>query len=47
MDYLDLDEIIKIGKKYKIPIIEDNVQTMLGEYKGKYVGTRTEMSMFS
>ena len=43
----DLDEIIKIGKKYKIPIIEDNAQTMLGEYKGKYVGTRTEMSMFS
>ena len=43
----DLDEIIKIGKKYKIPIIEDNAQTMLGRYKGRYVGVRTEMSMFS
>lgn len=43
----DLDEIIKIGKKYKIPIIEDNAQTMLGEYKNHYVGTRTEMAMFS
>ena len=28
----DLDEIIKIGK-YNIPIIGDNAQTMLGEYK--------------
>ena len=43
----DLDEIIKIGKKYNIPVIEDNAQTMLGEYKNRYVGTQTDFSMFS
>ncbi len=43
----DIDEIISIGKKYKIPVIEDNAQTMLGEYKGRYVGVDADFAMFS
>ena len=43
----DIDEILKIGKKYKIPIIEDNAQGMLAGYKGRLVGTDSDISMFS
>ena len=43
----DIGELNAIGKKYNIPIIEDNAQTHLGEYKGKFVGTESDMSMFS
>jgi len=43
----DIDEINKVAKKYKIPVIEDNAQTMLGEYKGRLVGKDSDMSMFS
>ena len=43
----DIDEIISIGKKYKIPVIEDNAQTMLAEYKGRYVGVDADFAMFS
>lgn len=43
----DIDEIASIGKKYKIPVIEDNAQTMLAEYKGRYVGVDADIAMFS
>ena len=43
----DIDEIAKIGKKHKIPIIEDNAQTMIGKYKGRFVGVDADISMFS
>ena len=43
----DIDEIVSIGKKYKIPIIEDNAQTMLAEYRGRYVGVDADLAMFS
>ena len=43
----DIDEINQIGKKYGIPVIEDNAQTMLGTYKGRFVGTDSDISMFS
>jgi perosamine synthetase len=43
----NIDEIISIGKAYKIPVIEDNAQTMLGEYKGRYVGVDADFAMFS
>ena len=36
----DADELNELGKKYNIPIIEDNAQTHLGEYKGSFVGTK-------
>ena len=43
----DIDELNELGKKYSIPVIEDNAQTHLGEYKGSFVGTKSDMSMFS
>lgn len=43
----DIDELKEIGKKYKIPIIEDNAQTHLGEYKGRFVGKDSDFAMFS
>lgn len=43
----DIDELNNLGKKYSIPIIEDNAQTHLGEYKGELVGTKSDFSMFS
>jgi perosamine synthetase len=43
----DIDELCAIGKKYNIPIIEDNAQTHLGEYKNRLVGTDSDFAMFS
>ena len=43
----DIDEIVAIGKKYKIPVIEDNAQSMLAEYKGRYAGVDADFAMFS
>ncbi len=43
----DIDELCAIGKKYNIPIIEDNAQTHLGEYKNRLVGTDADFAMFS
>lgn len=33
-----MDEIMKIAKKHKIPVIEDACQAFMAEYKGKCVG---------
>ncbi len=35
----DMEEIIKISKKYKIPIIEDACQSRLGSFNNKNAGT--------
>tara|TARA_B100001996_G_C18625097_1_gene579393 strand:- start:157 stop:1263 length:1107 start_codon:yes stop_codon:yes gene_type:complete len=35
----NMDEIMKISKKFKIPIIEDACQSILGSYKNKISGT--------
>ena len=43
----DIDELRKIGDNYNIPIIEDNAQAMLAEYKGRFVGKDADMTMFS
>tara|TARA_Y100000590_G_scaffold441256_1_gene567674 strand:- start:2991 stop:4196 length:1206 start_codon:yes stop_codon:yes gene_type:complete len=43
----EMDEIIRISKKYDIPIIEDNAECMLGYYKGKLVGTFGDISSYS
>ena len=34
-----MDEIMKIGKKYNLYVIEDNAQAHLASYKGKFTGT--------
>ena len=43
----DIDELRKIGDNYNIPIIEDNAQAILAEYKGMFVGKDADMTMFS
>lgn len=43
----DLDEIRKIGRNYKLPIIEDAAHAMGSKYKGKYIGALGEVVCFS
>ena len=42
-----MNKIIKIGKKYKLKIIEDNAHGLFGEYYGKKLGTIGDISTFS
>lgn len=41
------EEILKICRKYKLFLIEDNAQCFLGSYKGKMVGGFGDFSSFS
>ncbi len=43
----DMDPILKIAGKYNIPVIEDNAQAVLSEYKGKVLGTLGTIASFS
>ena len=43
----NLDQILDIGSKYKIPVIEDACQAHLAEWKGKKVGTYGLAGAFS
>ncbi len=43
----DMDEIMKISKKYNIPIVEDACHAILAKYKGRYAGTFGEFGCFS
>lgn len=43
----DMDEILDIGRRHNLPVIEDCAQAHLAEYKGKLVGTMGEMGCFS
>ena len=43
----DLDAILKVGAKHKIPVLEDACQAHLGEWRGKKVGTWGAMGCFS
>ena len=42
-----MDEINNIGKKYKIPVMEDACEGLGGTYKGKLLGTVSEVGIFS
>jgi len=42
-----MDEIIAISKKYHIPIIEDAAEAIGSNYKGKAMGTMTEIGIYS
>ena len=35
----EMDEIMRIARKYDIPVVEDNAHGLFGKYKGKYLGT--------
>ncbi len=42
-----MDEITAIAKKYHLKIIEDSCETMFAKYKGKSVGTLSDIGCFS
>lgn len=43
----DVDPILEICRKHKLPLVEDACQSVGAKYKGKIVGTFGEMSCFS
>lgn len=43
----DMDEIREIGKKYKIPIVEDAAHALGSMYKGDYIGAKGDLICFS
>ncbi len=43
----NMKKIIQISKKYKIPIVEDACQSILGEFEKKKAGTWGELGAFS
>ena len=44
---VDIDPIIKLSKKYKFTIIEDNAQDFGGKYKNKLAGTLGDIGIWS
>ncbi len=44
---VDLDEIRAIGRKYKLPVIEDSAHALGSKYKGDYIGSKGELVCFS
>jgi len=43
----DMDKILKIARKYKLPVIEDTAQALGAKYKGRYAGTIGDYGCFS
>jgi len=43
----DMPEIMKISKKYNIPVIEDSAQCVLGKINGKLAGTYGHLTSYS
>ena len=43
----DMDPIMKIAKKYKLKVIEDNAESIGGKYKGKKLGTIGDLATLS
>jgi dTDP-4-amino-4,6-dideoxygalactose transaminase len=35
----EMDSILEIAKRHKIPVVEDNAHGLFGKYKGKWLGT--------
>lgn len=42
-----MDEILALGKKHRVPVIEDNAHGFLGKYKGRNLGSIGLMSTLS
>jgi len=42
-----MDKILAIGKKYGIPVLEDGCEALGAKFKGKYVGTISDVGIFS
>lgn len=43
----EMDEILEIGRKYGIPVLEDAAQALGSEYKGRKAGSMGLINMFS
>ena len=43
----DMDPIVAIAKKHRLPVVEDACQAWLAEYKGKMCGTIGDLGCFS
>ena len=43
----EIDKILEIAKKYKLKVMEDSCETMFVKYKGKPVGSLSDISCFS
>jgi perosamine synthetase len=43
----DIDEIVELGDRHGIPVIEDCAQAFLASYNNKFVGTAGKMGCFS
>ncbi|HHD2754446.1 TPA: DegT/DnrJ/EryC1/StrS family aminotransferase [Clostridium perfringens] len=43
----DMDKILELCNKYKVPVIEDAAESLGATYKGKYSGTFGEYGIFS
>ena len=43
----EMREIFKIASKHKIPVLEDNCESIGGKYKNKYLGTMADAGIFS
>jgi dTDP-4-amino-4,6-dideoxygalactose transaminase len=43
----NLEKINKIAKKYKLSVIEDAVQALCSKYKGEFLGTQSDIGVFS
>lgn len=44
---VDMDEIVRLAKKYNLIIIEDGAHSLGSEYKNEKVGSKADMTMFS
>ena len=43
----DLDTILAVAKKHKLPVIEDACQSHLAQWRGRALGTRGDTGCFS
>ncbi len=43
----DMDSLLSIGKRHRIPVVEDVAQAYLGDYHGRLAGTMGTISSFS
>jgi perosamine synthetase len=44
---VDMDPILELAREKNIVVIDDSVQNILGEYKGRVAGTLADISIFS
>ena len=43
----EMDKILDISKKYKLPILEDNCEAIGGKFNNKYLGTLGDVGVLS